>query len=107
MLETLPTTNWSQISEEIPLSFIIMSHRVWDGGEGGSKEKGGGSQTSITGGECMDHGVPAVFNCHSKVGLKARHDPDYGLVDEGKGVHLWRWLQLHRCRFNSICRGVC
>ena len=51
MLGTLPPTNWFQISKEIPLLFVIMFHRVWDGGEGGSKEKG--------------RGVPDI--CNSKV----------------------------------------
>ena len=40
--------NWSQISEEIPLLFVIISHKEWDSGEGGSEEKGGGSQISVT-----------------------------------------------------------
>ena len=40
--------NWSQISEEIPLSLIIMSHRKWDGGEDRMVEKDGGFQTSVT-----------------------------------------------------------
>ena len=40
--------NWSQISEEIPSSLVIMSHREWNGGEDGREEKGGGSQTSVT-----------------------------------------------------------
>ena len=48
MLRTLPPTNWSQISAEIPSSLVIMSQRVWNGGEGGMEEKGGGSQTSVT-----------------------------------------------------------
>ena len=48
MLRTLPSTNWSQISAEIPLSLVIMSQRVWNGGEGGMEEKSGGSQMSIT-----------------------------------------------------------
>ena len=48
MLRTFPPTNWSQISAEIPSSLVIMSQRVWDSGEGGIEEKGGGSQTSIT-----------------------------------------------------------
>ena len=48
MLGTSPPTNWSQISKEIPLSFVIMSYKEWDSGEGRSEEKGGGSQISIT-----------------------------------------------------------
>ena len=28
--------------------FVIISHKEWDGGEGRSEEKGGGSQISIT-----------------------------------------------------------
>ena len=47
MLGILPSMNWSQISEEIPSSLVIMSHREWDGGEDGREEKGGGSQTSV------------------------------------------------------------
>ena len=47
MLRTLPPTDWSQISEEIPSLFVIMSHKEWDGGEGRREEKGGGSQTSV------------------------------------------------------------
>ena len=42
MLGTLLPKNWSQISEEIPSSLVIISHREWDGGEGGSEEKGRG-----------------------------------------------------------------
>ena len=42
MLGTLLPTNWSQISEEIPSSLVIMSHREWDSGEGRREEKGGG-----------------------------------------------------------------
>ena len=34
--------NWSQISKKIPLLFVIMSHREWDGGEDGIGEKDGG-----------------------------------------------------------------
>ena len=48
MLRTLPPMNWSQISEEIPSSLVIMSHKEWDNGEGGMVEKGGGSQISVT-----------------------------------------------------------
>ena len=40
--------NWSQISKEIPLSLVIISHRKWDGGKDGMVKKGGGSQTSVT-----------------------------------------------------------
>ena len=40
--------NWSQISEEIPLLLVIMSHKEWNGGEGGMVEKGRGFQTSVT-----------------------------------------------------------
>ena len=47
MLGTFPPTNWSQIFKEIPLLLVIMSHRKWDGGEGGREEKGGESQTSV------------------------------------------------------------
>ena len=36
--------NWSQISKEIPLSLVIISHREWDDGEDGMEKKGGGSQ---------------------------------------------------------------
>ena len=49
MLGTLPPMNWSQISEKIPSSFIIISHKEWDGGEGRSEEKDGRSQVSIIG----------------------------------------------------------
>ena len=31
--------NWSQISEEIPLSLVIMSHKKWDSGEGRREKK--------------------------------------------------------------------
>ena len=48
MLGTLPPTNWSQISEEIPSLLVIMFHKEWDSGEGRREEKGGGSQTSVT-----------------------------------------------------------
>ena len=48
MLRTSLPMNWSQISKEIPLSLVIMSHREWNGGEGRREEKGGGSQTSVT-----------------------------------------------------------
>ena len=48
MLGILLPTNWSQISEEIPSSLVIMSHREWDGGEGRREEKDGGSQMSVT-----------------------------------------------------------
>ena len=48
MLETSLPTNWSQISEEIPLLLVIMSHREWDSGGGEREEKGRGSQTSVT-----------------------------------------------------------
>ena len=44
MLRTLPPTNWSQISKEIPSSLVIISYKKWDGGEDGMGEKGGGSQ---------------------------------------------------------------
>ena len=47
MLRTLPPTNCSQISEEIPLLLVIMSHRAWDGREDWIGEKGKGSQTSV------------------------------------------------------------
>ena len=40
--------NWFQISEEIPLLLVIISHRKWDSGEDGMGEKGGGSQMSVT-----------------------------------------------------------
>ena len=40
--------NWSQISEEIHSLLVIMSHREWDGGDGGREEEGEGSQTSVT-----------------------------------------------------------
>ena len=39
MLGTLPSTNWSQISKEIPLSLVIMFHKEWDGGEDRTGEK--------------------------------------------------------------------
>ena len=48
MLGTLLPMNWSQISKEIPSSLVIMSYREWDGGENGMREKGGGSQISVT-----------------------------------------------------------
>ena len=48
MLRTLLPMNWFQISEEIPSLLVIMSHKEWDSEEGGRKEKGGGSQTSVT-----------------------------------------------------------
>ena len=48
MLGTSPPTNWSQISAEIPLSLVIMSQKVWDSGENGMEEKGGGSQMFVT-----------------------------------------------------------
>ena len=48
MLRTLPPTNWSQISKEIPLLLVIMSHREWDSGEDGMGEKGRRFQTSVT-----------------------------------------------------------
>ena len=48
MLRTSLPMNWSQISKEIPSSFIIIFHKEWDDGEGGSEEKGGRSQMSIT-----------------------------------------------------------
>ena len=47
MLGILPPTNWSQISEEIPSSLVIMSHKEWDGGEDRIGKKGGGSQPSV------------------------------------------------------------
>ena len=48
MLGTSPPTNWSQISEEIPLSLVIISHRKWDSGEDEMGEKDGGFQISVT-----------------------------------------------------------
>ena len=48
MLGTSLPMNWSQISEEIPSSLVIMSHREWDSGEDGREKKGGESQTSVT-----------------------------------------------------------
>ena len=48
MLGTSLPMNWSQISEEIPSSLVIMFYKEWDGGEGGREEKGGTSQTSVT-----------------------------------------------------------
>ena len=48
MLGTSPPTNWSQISEEVPSSLVIIFHKKWDSGEGGREKKGGGSQTFIT-----------------------------------------------------------
>ena len=43
MLRTLLPMNGSQISAEIPLLFVVIFHKVWDGREGGSKKKDGGS----------------------------------------------------------------
>ena len=48
MLRTSLPMNWSQISKEIPLLLVIMSHREWDSGKGRREEKGGGSQMSVT-----------------------------------------------------------
>ena len=48
MLETSLPTNWSQISEDIPSSLVIMYHKEWDGGEDRMGEKDGRSQTSVT-----------------------------------------------------------
>ena len=48
MLGTLPPTNWSQISAEIPSLLVIMSHSLWDSGEDKTGEKGGRSQASVT-----------------------------------------------------------
>ena len=49
MLRTSLPMNWFQIFGEIPLLLVIISHKEWDGGEGGREEKGGGSHTSLTG----------------------------------------------------------
>ena len=40
-----------------------MSHREWDGGEDRMGEKGGGSQTSVTGAGGIAGGAPG-FNLH-------------------------------------------
>ena len=55
MFRTSPSTNWSQVFEEIASLLIIMSHKEWDSGEDGMGEKGGRSQMSVTPTPIMFH----------------------------------------------------
>ena len=77
MLRTSLPTNWSQIFEKIPSLLVIMFHKEWDGREGGMAEKGGGSQTSVTGTiseinrsggqeapqQCINDAIPSYIFC--------------------------------------------